>query len=227
MSLGLDELQSRPNRAVGSDGDIAGDGRALTHPRSISQPWLTGAIGTADWTGTSLGVLLREIGMTENAKEVVFCPRRRVRGGERQQYQRSFPLKAALDDEDVILAWGMNGAALEPQHGFPLRLVIPGWYGMANVKWLSSIQLVSAPFRGYEQATAYRFSSSRDEPGEPVSFMRVRSLMIPPVCPTFSLVLVSWSGDRWNSPDAPVGWPGNNTPRHEYRRRNYLGEGAR
>lgn len=184
-TFGLRELQDRHQRTVRVTMECAGDGRALTHPRSISQPWLTGAVGTADWTGTSLADLLREVDISAGAKEVVFSASDEgFEGGQRQHYQRSLPLEAALNN-GVILAWAMNGAPLEPQHGFPLRLIVPGWYGMAHVKWLGAIDIQKAPFQGYQQTTAYRFSNSRDEPGDPVTLMRVRSLMIPPGVPDF------------------------------------------
>jgi DMSO/TMAO reductase YedYZ molybdopterin-dependent catalytic subunit len=79
----------------------------------------------------------------------------------------------------------MNGAAIPPQHGFPLRLVVPGWYGMTNVKWLTAITVGEEPFAGYQVATAYRFRQSEDEEGRPVTRMRPRSLMVPPGIPDF------------------------------------------
>src|SRR4029079_11930397 len=69
--------------------------------------------------------------------------------------------------------------------GAPRRLVVPGWYGMAHVKWLSSIEVLAEPFTGYQNAHAYRYSQSREDQGEPVTMMRVRSLMIPPGIPDF------------------------------------------
>ena len=73
---------------------------------------------------------------------------------------------------DVLLAYEMNGRPLEPQHGFPLRLLVPGWYGMTQVKWLSRIDAIAAPFDGYQQAVAYRYRSGPDDPGVPVTRMR-------------------------------------------------------
>ena len=84
-----------------------------------------------------------------------------------------------------MLAYEMNGQPLEPQHGFPLRLVVPGWYGMTSVKWLTSIEAVSEPFEGFQQTTAYRYQQDADDPGEPVQRMRVRALMVPPGIPDF------------------------------------------
>jgi DMSO/TMAO reductase YedYZ molybdopterin-dependent catalytic subunit len=84
-----------------------------------------------------------------------------------------------------MLAYAGNGVPLLPQHGYPLRLVVPGWYGMTSVKWLGSVRVVSEPFEGYQQATAYRMRSSADEPGTPVTRMAPRALMVPPGIPDF------------------------------------------
>ena len=83
----------------------------------------------------------------------------------------------------MLLAYAMNGQPLPPQHGFPLRLVVPGWYGMTSVKWLERIALLDTPFEGYQQARGYRLRQTPDEIGEPVSRMLPRSLMIPPGIP--------------------------------------------
>ena len=187
ISLSLEELQQRPARTLRVTLECAGDGRALLEPRPISQPWLTGAVGTAEWTGTSLRHVLDEAGITDSeaVREVVFTGLDRgIEGGVEQDYQRSLPLDVA-QHRDVLLAWAMNGAPIEPQHGYPVRLIVPGWYGMAHVKWLSSIEAIAHNFEGYQQAAAYRYSQSRTEPGEPVSLMRVRSLMVPPGIPDF------------------------------------------
>ena len=80
----------------------------------------------------------------------------------------------------------MNGEPLPPQHGFPLRLVVPGWYGMTSVKWLASITLLDHPYEGYQQAHGYRLRQTPDEAGEPVDRMEPRSLMVPPGIPDFA-----------------------------------------
>src|SRR5439155_20390513 len=79
----------------------------------------------------------------------------------------------------------VNGQFLPPQHGFPLRLIVPGWYGMTSVKWLRSIDLVSQPFQGYHNVQGYRFRSDPDEEGEPVTRIAPRALMVPPGFPEF------------------------------------------
>jgi DMSO/TMAO reductase YedYZ molybdopterin-dependent catalytic subunit len=80
----------------------------------------------------------------------------------------------------------MNGRPLEPQHGYPLRLVVPGWYGMTSVKWLASIEAIAEPFLGYQQLSSYRYTPTLDDPGDPVTLQNVRALMIPPGIPDFA-----------------------------------------
>src|SRR5207253_6613032 len=142
--------------------------------------WLQDAVGMAEWTGTPLAPLLAEAGLDGDSAEVVFGGLDRgFQGGVEHAYERSLPLDEALGD-DVLLAYEMNGQPLPPQHGFPLRLVVPGWYGMTNVKWLQRITVVPEPFAGPQQSRAYRFRQHDDEPGTPVTRMAPRSLMIPP-----------------------------------------------
>lgn len=185
LSLTLEELQQRLVQTLRVTLECAGDGRALLHPRPLSQPWLTGAVGTAEWSGTPLRLLLEEAGIGEGVSEILFTGLDRgIEGGVEQDYQRSLPLSVALHD-DVLLAWAMNGAPLEPQHGSPVRVIVPGWYGMAHVKWLRAITALLTPFAGYQQAVAYRYSQSREQPGKPVTLMRVRALLIPPGIPDF------------------------------------------
>ena len=181
LTLSLDDLRARSAVDLEVTMECAGNGRALLpDPRPLSQPWLAEAVGTGAWTGTPLAPLLANAGMDENAVEVVFTGLDRgVEGGESQQYERSLPVEEALRD-DVLLAYGLNSAPLLPQHGFPLRLVVPGWYGMAHVKWLSKITVVAEPFTGYQQAHAYRLRRDEDDPGEPLSRILPRALMVPP-----------------------------------------------
>jgi sulfane dehydrogenase subunit SoxC len=87
--------------------------------------------------------------------------------------------------DDIILAYYMNGEPLQPQHGYPVRLLVPGWYGMTHVKWLKSIEAVDKPFNGYQMIRSYRFAKSADDPGYPITIIKVRALMIPPGIPDF------------------------------------------
>ena len=185
LRLSLDELMSRSSTTLAVTLECAGNGRARTSPRPLSQPWLNEAVGTAEWTGTPLRGVLEEAGLGDGASDVVFTGLDRgVQGEVDQQYERSLSLEDAMRDE-VLLAWAMNGRPLPPQHGYPLRLVVPGWYGMTSVKWLRSITVVDEPFPGYQQARAYHYRTVEGEAGEPVTRMLPRALMIPPGVPDF------------------------------------------
>ena len=185
LTLTLDEIKERPRRSLAVTLECAGNGRALLAPRASSQPWLMEAVGTAEWTGTPLGPLLEEAGVAPNASEVVFTGLDRgVQGEVEHAYERSLPLAEAMREE-MLLAYAVNGQPLPPQHGFPLRVVVPGWYGMTHVKWLQSITVVDEPFRGWQQDVAYHLRESEDEQGRPVTRMLPRALMVPPGIPDF------------------------------------------
>jgi sulfane dehydrogenase subunit SoxC len=185
LSLSLSDLRSRPQVTLPVTLECAGNGRALLEPRPASQPWLTEAVGTAEWTGTPLAGVLDEAGLDASAVEVVFTGLDRgAQGGVVHSYERSIPVAEARREE-ALLAWAINGQPLPPQHGSPLRLVVPGWYGMTHVKWLASIEAIDKPFQGWQQETAYRLRQGEDEQGEPVTRMLPRALMIPPGIPDF------------------------------------------
>ena len=185
LRLSLDELKSRPERSLAVTMECAGNGRALLSPHVVSQPWLAEAVGTAEWTGTPLAGILEEAEVLADAREVVFTGLDRgLQGDVEHLYERSLPLEEILRGE-ALLAYAVNGEALPPQHGFPLRLVVPGWYGMTHVKWLQSITVVAEPFRGWQQEVAYRLKDSEADPGSPVTRMLPRALMIPPGIPDF------------------------------------------
>lgn len=185
LDLTLDDIRAMPRVTMPVTLECAGNGRSRLHPRPVSQPWVTEAVGTGLWTGTPLVGLLDEAGIDPEAVEIVFTGA--DHGIERDQeldYARSLSIADARRQE-VLLAYEMNGQPLLPQHGFPLRLLVPGWYGMASVKWLSRIDAVTEPFTGYYQATNYHYRSGPDDPGQPVRRIRPRALLVPPGYPDF------------------------------------------
>ncbi|MEU8518742.1 sulfite oxidase [Streptomyces sp. NPDC048577] len=208
LTLDLADLRALPAVTHRVTMECAGNGRALLSPRPVSQPWLVEAVGTAEWTGVPLRVLLAEAGVGQEAVEAVFTGADHgVERGVEQDYRRSLPLDVALGTApEVLVAYAMNGGPLPPQHGHPVRLVVPGWYGMAHVKWLRDITLTDRPFTGFQQAEAYRYRTTPQEPGEPVRTIAPRALMVPPGFPDFmsrtrvvrpgpvSLVGRAWSG---------------------------------
>ena len=185
QSLSLADLRALPAVTRPVTLECAGNGRALLEPRPVSQPWLTEAVGTGEWTGVPLRAVLERSGLGDDAVEVLFTGLDRgIEGGVEQLYERSLPRAEALGD-DALLAYELNGEPLPPQHGFPLRLVIAGWYGMAHVKWLGRITALTEPFAGYQQAVGYRMYDAEGEAGAPVSRILPRSLTVPPGIPDF------------------------------------------
>ena len=185
LTLSLDDLRARPAVEVAVTMECAGNGRVHVEPHVVSQPWLLEAVGTARWRGVRVASVLEEAGLKEGAVEVLFTGLDRgVEGEEEQAYERSLPV-AGLLEGDALLAYEVNGVPLPPQHGFPLRLVVPGWYGMTSVKWLSRVTVLDEPFGGYQMRHSYRVRHAEDEPGEPITAIAPRSLMIPPGIPEF------------------------------------------
>jgi sulfane dehydrogenase subunit SoxC len=185
LTLTLDDIREREQQTLAVTLECAGNGRALISPAVVSQPWLQEAVGTAEWTGTPLAGVLGEAGLADDVVELVFTGLDRgIQDEVEHLYERSLARDEALRKE-VLLAYEVNGQPLPPQHGAPLRLIVPGWYGMTHVKWLQSITAVSEPFAGWQQASSYRIRASAEEQGEPVTRILPRALMIPPGFPEF------------------------------------------
>ena len=185
FELGIDELKALPSTTRRVTLECAGNGRGQLSPRYPSVPWLEEGVSTAEWTGVPLADLLERAGMRRVAKDIVF--RGADRGFERgveHEFARSLAPEVARSD-GVLLAYAMNGEPLPPQHGAPLRLVVPRWYGMASVKWLCAIEAIDRPFDGLQQASSYHFRSAPGGKRTPCTLMRVNSLMVPPGIPDF------------------------------------------
>ena len=186
VELSLQDLQSRPRITAPVTLECAGNGRTMLSPRAVSQPWMLEAVGTGEWTGTPLRPLLEEAGVGGDATTVVFTGMDRgVEAGTEEAYERGLDLAEALRD-DLMIAYALNGQPLPPQHGFPARLLVPGWYGMASVKWLERITVTNEPYTGYQNVRAYRMRQHHDDEGVPLSRIAVRSLMVPPGVPDFA-----------------------------------------
>ncbi|HTH49653.1 MAG TPA: molybdopterin-dependent oxidoreductase [Candidatus Limnocylindria bacterium] len=149
-TLTLADLQQRPHKTITATLECGGNG---------SNPGFAGACGNIRWTGTPLGPLLRELGLVKRSEEVVFYGTdekvEKIRDKDYpQNFARSLALEHALRDE-VMLVWAMNGQPLLEQHGFPLRLMVPGWFGIAWVKWLKRIDVLDRRFMGRWMAREY------------------------------------------------------------------------
>ncbi|WP_431823848.1 sulfite oxidase [Burkholderia sp. F1] len=184
LSLGLRDLHNMPSQTHVVTLECAGNGRTRFHPAVEGEKWDLGAVSTAEWTGVPLVEVLDRAGVRPTAREVLF---RGADGGtveglaEPIRFERSLQLGDARD-ADLLLAYAMNGEPLPIHHGYPLRLVVPGWYAVASVKWLSDIQLIDQPFAGYYQTTKYWYEWTRNDEAvrEPVTLQHVRALITEP-----------------------------------------------
>jgi DMSO/TMAO reductase YedYZ molybdopterin-dependent catalytic subunit len=199
--LSLAEIQALPQRTLAVTLECAGNGRRLARPQPPGTPWGLGAASTAEFTGAALRDVLALYPPQPGAAELIVegADSGLVEDGRVVPYARGLPLERALHP-DTLLAWQMNGEPLTPAHGFPLRLLVPGHYGMDSVKWLSSITAGAGGFDGFFQATHYVYGSDlREADGTPLGQMRVRSLILDPadgaaVAGALEVSGVAWSG---------------------------------
>jgi DMSO/TMAO reductase YedYZ molybdopterin-dependent catalytic subunit len=157
LELTWDELTALPERSVFATVECAGNGRSFLHKPVPGVQWGAGAIGHAEWTGVPLARVLEKAGVQAGAVEVVFEGADQGTESDHPEpmyFARSLPLSKALDP-NTLLAYRMNGELLSPNHGFPVRLFVPGWYGVASVKWLRRLEVLDRPFKGYFQTTKY------------------------------------------------------------------------
>ena len=172
LALSYQELREmRPETRIATL-ECAGNGRVFLVPQARGAQWELGAVGNAEWTGVPLRALLERAGLEDDACEVVLegadsgTPTEEPIPPGPISYARSVPREKAVQPE-VLIAYQMNGRDLSRDHGYPVRAIVPGHYGMASVKWLTCIQAVREPFQGYWQTSDYGYWDSLD--GKPVS----------------------------------------------------------
>jgi DMSO/TMAO reductase YedYZ molybdopterin-dependent catalytic subunit len=204
LSLSLHELTRLPSESMVITLECAGNGRAHVRPATPGVQWGAGAVSAAEWTGPRLADVLGRAGVRPGAREVIFAgaDRGTVDGSRPPvRFERSLTVADALAS-GALLAYAMNGRPLPARHGYPVRLVVPGWYAVASVKWLTDIRVVDQPFEGFFQATHYVYEQG---PGgaiahEPVRLQRVRALITRPesgqelACGGLVVRGVAWSG---------------------------------
>ena len=180
FAVSMAELSAMPQQELLVTMECAGNWRLAMDPVPEGEPWRYGAVSTTRWRGVPLRVLLEQAGVKPEAVELLATgadhgPRDDVAG--EVTFARSLPVSVALSD-DVLLATHMDGVPLTAAHGAPVRLVVPGWYGMASVKWLVSLELITAPFTGYFQTRRYVYE--REGRVEPVREVLVKSMITSP-----------------------------------------------
>ncbi len=207
FEIGYDQLLQLESRTIPATLECAGNNRNFLEPKVKGVQWGLGAVGTADWTGVPLSILLDRAVVRPTARELI------LEGADRGtvedpkappgelKFARSIPLKKA---SCVLLAYKMNGAELPPQHGFPVRAIVPGWYAMASIKWLRRILVTDQAFNGYFQTLDYAVWKRRGEMTErvPLTEMQTKAEIARPVegeiVPANSNVRVhgaAWTGD--------------------------------
>jgi DMSO/TMAO reductase YedYZ molybdopterin-dependent catalytic subunit len=187
LTLDMDGLKKLPRAEHVAVLECAGNGRSFYEPRVAGSQWRYGAVGNARWTGVRLADLLKQAGIHPGAKNILFNGAD-VPMGKVPDFVRTIPLEKAMHP-DTLLAFEMNGAPLPASHGFPLRLVAPGWAGDSWVKWVTNISVLDREYDGFFMKTAYRRPVRTVTPGAavdpaamvPVTAIRPKSVIASPV----------------------------------------------
>lgn len=180
FSIDISGLRKLPQHQVLVTMECAGNDRTGMSPRPEGEPWGSGAVSTSQWEGVRLGDLLARAKPSGNACEVLALGADAgVRADSEAQvaFARSLPLVDAMSP-DTIVALGMNDEILPPLRGGPARLIVPGWYGMASVKWLTRIDVLTEEYRGYFQRQRYVYDDGREV--RPVTRTKVKSTIVSP-----------------------------------------------
>ncbi len=212
VTLSLADVKQLPRVDLVGVIECAGNGRGLYRPPVPGLQWKYGAVANAKWTGVRLADVLKKAGVKNQATDVAFDGAD-VPLGTMPDFQRSILLKKALDP-NTLLAFEMNGETLPAQHGFPLRLVVPGWASDSWTKWVTSITLLDHEADGFFMKTAYRHPGKPVRPGEsvppdqmfPVTSLGVKSVIGSPVDGAFvvSGKAVRIQGAAWSGDQSPV-----------------------
>jgi DMSO/TMAO reductase YedYZ molybdopterin-dependent catalytic subunit len=208
-SLSLDDIIKMPSATYAGMLECAGNGRAFLSPKHEGVQWELGAVGCARWTGVPLAAILEEAGLNADAAEIILeaadkgVAEKTSRPAAPIHFERSIPV-ADVRRRDVLLAYAMNGEPLPKAHGAPLRAIVPGWYAMASVKWLTRILVSRQAFRGYFQTVDYAYWSAPNgmQPERvPLSELAVKSQIARPAMkeavPAGSIYRVH--GTAWSS----------------------------
>ncbi len=174
LELSLDDLRQRDVVTSTSFLECSGNSRSHFEPIASGTQWGNTAVGNAEWTGTPLHAILDEAGVQDNAVEIV------SQGGDFAEMQRGLPLGKALAPETMVV-WAMNGEELPVVHGGPVRLLVPGWGGIASTKWLVGIEVIDHVFQGRLNTDSYTIVDEFDRRLRPVREMPVKSVIATPV----------------------------------------------
>ena len=178
FEINFDDLSKLESKKIPATLECAGNSRSFLEPKVKGVQWRLGGVGNATWTGVPLWILLERAGVRRTAREII------LEGADRGKledpkaprgeinFARSIPLEKA---KDVLLAYKMNDIDLPPEHGFPVRAIVPGWYAVASVKWLQRIIVTEKPFNGYYQTLDYSFWKRRGDVSELTALSEIQT----------------------------------------------------
>ena len=210
LELSLEDLKALPSRSLTATIECAGNGRVHLTPPVPGLQWGQGAVGNAVWDGIPLAAILEKAGAKGSAVEVVLegADQGAVNSDPKSpgpiNFARSLPMEKARKVE-TLLALNMNGEPLTAAHGFPIRAVVGGWYGMASIKWLKRIIITDKPFSGFWQSLDYAYFERRDGLPTlvPVTAMQPKAILARPglaeVIPAgkpFRMFGAAWAGEN-------------------------------
>ncbi len=206
VTISLRDLASLSQHTVVNTLECAGNGRGFQRPQVPGVQWGKGAIGTARFTGPRLRDLLQRANIKTSAKHAMFRGADEV-PGKVPPFIRSIPIEKALH-EDTLIATHMNGKPLTKAHGYPARVLVPGWIGAASCKWITEIKLLDKEFEGNFMKPGYRFPNHPGKPGDPVNpdethpltALNVKSMIATPAemslkGRTHKLLGTAWAGE--------------------------------
>ena len=184
-TISVQEIYSLPSTTIKVVLECSGDKREFFEPKTFGEQWGKGAISQGIWKGVSLRTLLQHTGLMDTAKEIVFEGYdygQRPDSNHILNFSRSLPIKKSLEP-DTIIAYEYNNQPIPFKHGFPLRLIVPGWYAMASVKWIKKITVIDKEFYGPFQAVDYVYYPSKENDSDkfPVTTINVNSTILKPL----------------------------------------------
>jgi DMSO/TMAO reductase YedYZ molybdopterin-dependent catalytic subunit len=174
LELSLEDLQGMETRTITAFLECSGNVRSRFDPQADGSQWGNGAIGNAEWTGVSVIDVLDMAGVQEGAVDLV------SQGGDFAEMQRGLPIEVAADP-DVMLVWQMNGEDLPAPNGGPVRLLVPGWGGIASTKWIVGLDVIDHPFDGHYNTESYVIINEDGTILRPVREMPVYSVITSPL----------------------------------------------
>jgi len=179
IELSYDDLLRLPSQTVTRYLECAGNGRAfyelLLNKPALGPQWRLGGYGIAEWTGVSFRELLNLAGLKKSAFEVMPC------GLDNKTARRPMPVDKALE-EDTLLAYLMNGEILPADHGFPVRALLPGWIGSANIKWVDEIIVSTQPVHVTMNTTSYVLIGPDYQPQLPAKGPAITTQVVKSAC---------------------------------------------